>query len=126
MTTSLTPEQLRTLGNLLADREKQLTTEIAAAREAARQREEARGREVTDREELADDEAAREVADAEVERDMAELASVQAALLRLNAGLYGQCTDCEEPIALQRLMAQPAATRCTRCQAGYEEQHALS
>ncbi|MBX3621985.1 MAG: TraR/DksA family transcriptional regulator [Rhizobacter sp.] len=126
MTTPLTPEQLRTLDTLLADRETQLGAEIAAGREAIRLREEARGPEVTDPEEQADDQAAEGVADAEIERDLAELAGVQAARLRIGAGLYGQCIDCEEPIALQRLMAQPAATRCTRCQAGYEDRHALS
>jgi RNA polymerase-binding transcription factor DksA len=124
--TTLTADQSRTLENLLIAREKELTAEIAAARDKTRQHEAARGHEVIDRKEDATEEAATEVSDAEVERDMNELKAVQAARLRFNAGLYGTCVDCEEPIALQRLMAQPAAVRCTRCQAGYEEKHSLS
>lgn len=124
--TTLTADQSRTLENLLIEREKQLQAEISAAREDNRQQDANRGQEVTDRKEDATDDAATEVADAEIERDINELKAVQAARLRFNAGLYGICVDCEEPIALQRLMAQPAAVRCTRCQAGYEEKHALS
>lgn len=122
----LTTEQTRTLENLLIERERQLAAEIAAARATGRERDDARASEVTDRKEDATDEAAVEVADAEIERDVNELKAVQAARLRLGAGLYGVCIDCEEPIALQRLMAQPSALRCMRCQTGYEEKHALS
>lgn len=124
--TTLTAEQMGVLEALLHEREKQLDAEIAGARESTRQHEDARGgHEVIDRKAEATDDAAAEVADAELERDLQELGAVQNALRRLVAGLYGRCIDCEESIALPRLMAQPSATRCTRCQAGYEEQHAL-
>ena len=56
-------------------------------------------------------------------RDVDELALVDAALQRLDAGSYGDCSDCGKPIALQRLLAQPAAQRCAVCQAARE--HAL-
>ncbi len=119
--TSLTTEQTRSLETLLIDREKQLIAEIAAAREATRQRDAARSTEVIDRKADADQDAAEEVAEAETQRDIDELDAVQAARLRMNAGLYGQCVDCEEPIAFARLQAQPAAMRCAKCQTGHEE-----
>jgi RNA polymerase-binding transcription factor DksA len=119
--TTLTAEQTSQLAALLNQREQQLGAEIEAAREATRQRDGQRAHEVIDRKEDATDEASMEVAQAETERDIAELKAVQAAKLRLNAGLYGQCVDCEEPIAVPRLLAQPAAMRCAACQTGYEE-----
>jgi len=44
----------------------------------------------------------------------------QAALQRLDAGVYGDCVDCGQPIALERLRVQPAAERCAACQAARE------
>jgi len=119
--TTLTPDQTGKLSALLTERERQLAAEIETARQATRQRDGQRAHEVVDRKEDATDEASIEVAQAETERDIAELKAVQAARLRLESGLYGQCIDCEEPIALQRLLAQPAAARCAACQTGHEE-----
>jgi DnaK suppressor protein len=117
----LTAEQTRRLETLLIDREKQLSAEISAAREALRQRETTRSQGLIDRTEGVDEDAAAEVAEAETERDIAELKAVQAARLRLGADLYGRCVDCEEPIEFARLLAQPAATRCAICQKGHEK-----
>ena len=44
-----------------------------------------------------------------------ELDQVNQALVRLDAGEYGLCTDCEEPIAEARLKALPYATLCIQC-----------
>jgi RNA polymerase-binding protein DksA len=52
-------------------------------------------------------------------RDAVErLASVDAALARLDDGTYGICTVCGEPIAPARLEARPTATTCVGCAAG--------
>ena len=63
------------------------------------------------------------LAEAEFERDVAGAGQVRAALLaivaaegRLAQGDYGLCEDCGEPIGFARLEAQPAASRCVRCQ----------
>jgi RNA polymerase-binding transcription factor DksA len=63
---------------------------------------------------------AAEVGEAEEQRDVDELQAVVAALDRLEAGRYGDCADCGEPIGLERLRVQPAAERCAHCQQAHE------
>jgi DnaK suppressor protein len=59
--------------------------------------------------------------DAQGERlELEDLQRCQHALHRLDMGIYGDCCDCHEPIALERLQAQPEAERCTACQAAHE------
>ena len=57
---------------------------------------------------------------APMRRDILELAQVEAALRRLDAGTYGDCIDCGNVIAPARLRVQPAALRCAACQAAVE------
>ncbi len=47
----------------------------------------------------------------------AQLAAIEAALLRLQAGTYGICERCGQPIGDERLAARPAAVTCIRCAA---------
>jgi DnaK suppressor protein len=42
------------------------------------------------------------------------------ALEDINAGRYGICRECGEPIAKARLKVMPFATRCVACQARQE------
>lgn len=51
-----------------------------------------------------------------------ELADVEHALARIDAGTYGKCEVCGEPISLERLEARPAATLCIRHQREREQQ----
>ncbi|MGB5696756.1 MAG: TraR/DksA family transcriptional regulator [Polyangiales bacterium] len=44
-----------------------------------------------------------------------ELDQVNQALARLDAGEYGLCTECDEPIAEAGLKALPYATLCIQC-----------
>ena len=44
-----------------------------------------------------------------------ELEQVNQALARLDAGEYGTCVECGEPIAEARLRALPYATLCIQC-----------
>lgn len=53
---------------------------------------------------------------ASIDRDLAELRDVDAALMLIARGGYGTCADCEEFIGLERLRANPAARRCRDCQ----------
>jgi DnaK suppressor protein len=57
---------------------------------------------------------------AEVARDTRELAEVRQALQRIAIGGYGACIACGDAIDTERLEANPAATRCLRCQAVLE------
>jgi DnaK suppressor protein len=51
-----------------------------------------------------------------------EFQKISAALRRIEAGDYGYCHDCDEPIAIQRLMLDPAATLCIRCASARERE----
>jgi RNA polymerase-binding transcription factor DksA len=44
-----------------------------------------------------------------------ELAEIDAALLRIEAGSYGSCQNCGGPMGLQRLRALPEARYCVAC-----------
>jgi RNA polymerase-binding transcription factor DksA len=43
------------------------------------------------------------------------LAEVEHALAKLDAGTYGTCEDCGQPIAEARMEAMPTARRCISC-----------
>jgi DnaK suppressor protein len=50
-----------------------------------------------------------------VRQARAHLAEVDAALARVDAGSYGVCERCGEPIGAGRLDARPVARTCIRC-----------
>lgn len=50
-----------------------------------------------------------------------ELQKIAAALQRIEAGEYGYCLTCEEPIARARLEHDPAATLCIGCASAVEQ-----
>ena len=49
------------------------------------------------------------------------LQEVNDALEKFNAGTYGICENCGEPIPEKRLRAMPAATHCIKCQSELEQ-----
>ena len=59
------------------------------------------------------------------ERELAELAALDAALARLAAGTYGECADCGKHIPPARLHASPEALRCIHCQEQEEHLHTV-
>jgi DnaK suppressor protein len=61
-----------------------------------------------------------ELAAIKVERLARDLNLMDQALDEIDAGRYGVCVECEEPIAAKRLKALPFATRCVECQARSE------
>jgi uncharacterized protein (DUF302 family)/RNA polymerase-binding transcription factor DksA len=75
---------------------------------------------VPDSAELAADDVVREVGIAEVDRDLAEIAAIDAAIERLDNGTYGRCLDCHSPIDSARLAHNPEVARCVPCQARAE------
>lgn len=48
------------------------------------------------------------------------LERIDTALRRLDAGTYGVCGDCDQPIAAERLIALPFAARCRQCEEARE------
>lgn len=120
-----TQNHLKTLRDLLTYRLSELRAEVRADASACREDDAiAAGAEVADQK----DESVRlqraGVDDAQLERDLGEMAEVERALERLEAGTYGDCARCGEPIDLQRLLVQPAAEYCAGCQAEVEHQRA--
>ena len=65
-----------------------------------------------------------DVALANIDRHVEEIRDIDAALLRIAAGSYGVCTDCDEAIEVKRLEAYPTAKRCRPCQTNYENRSA--
>ncbi len=57
----------------------------------------------------------REQLSAALERTRAALARIDQAQSELEAGRYGLCSGCGEPIAVARLEARPLATHCNNC-----------
>ena len=115
-----TQAHLKTLRDLLTYRLSELRADVHAA-EQERQAEAAEdGQGATDRKDEAARGQMRALGSQQEERDRQEMSQVEAALRRLNAGTYGDCGSCGEPILLQRLLVQPAAARCAACQAKFE------
>lgn len=57
----------------------------------------------------------REMALAAERRRKAELARIDAAFRRLDAGEYGYCVKCGEAIGEKRMALDPAAAACVKC-----------
>ena len=55
------------------------------------------------------------MAEAQERRRRCEKDRIEAALERLDSGLYGYCVACGEEIGLKRLEFDPAITTCIRC-----------
>lgn len=55
------------------------------------------------------------MAEAESRRRRSDLARIDAAFKRIEAGDYGWCDRCGEPIGRKRLEVDPMASRCVSC-----------
>ena len=61
-----------------------------------------------------------EVVDALGNEAREEIAKISAALVRLDNGRYGTCSECSEPIEADRIKVYPYAGECIEC-ATFEE-----
>lgn len=71
----------------------------------------------------ADQAAASQLSDTDIgllNREMDELRTVDAALARMKAHCYGQCSRCGGTIPSERLLALPEAHMCLECQLACE------
>ncbi|MGR8979025.1 MAG: TraR/DksA family transcriptional regulator [Gammaproteobacteria bacterium] len=57
---------------------------------------------------------------ASIDRHVQEIRDIDAALMRIAKGGYGECCDCLQPIDVKRLTAYPTAQRCIVCQEAHE------
>ncbi|HOW48322.1 MAG TPA: TraR/DksA family transcriptional regulator [Rubrivivax sp.] len=55
-----------------------------------------------------------------IDREIAELGEVGAALRRLREGQYGSCEDCGADVPYDRLKIEPWARRCVGCESRRE------
>ena len=118
-----TQTHLTTLRHLLSFRRGELRADIRADQLAGHGSAEAAAHEVLDRKDEAAQQQLADVSTAREQHELDELALVEAALHRLDTATYGDCVQCGKPIALQRLLVQPAAQRCAPCQAELEREH---
>lgn len=49
------------------------------------------------------------------------LPNIESAIEAIDAGTYGICQDCGEPIPEKRMNAVPGATRCIGCQEAHDD-----
>ena len=61
---------------------------------------------------------------ARIDRQVTEIRRIEAALWRVDMGVYGVCRDCDGDIGYERLQRQPDAERCVPCQERYEKSYA--
>ena len=61
---------------------------------------------------------------ARIDRQVSEIRGIEAALRRVDMGVYGVCRECDGDIAFERLQSQPAAERCVACQEQHERSYA--
>lgn len=117
-------EVRRALAAELAARKEQLSREVHEKIEESRviSIDTAPG-EVVDGADVSQNAVLAEVDRAEAERDLGELEAILAAERRLADGTYGYCIDCGTTIPVERLRANPTASRCVPCQSKFEHTH---
>ncbi|HYW04887.1 MAG TPA: TraR/DksA family transcriptional regulator [Gammaproteobacteria bacterium] len=124
MATELTERQITECRDLLRERSSELREQIRVELEASGEESYADlAGQVHDLEEAALADLLTDLELAEVDRHVAEFREIQAALMRIAQGTYGTCSDCENPIRVERLRVNPTARRCLRCQELYERTH---
>lgn len=110
---TLTKDELKHFGRILAARRQQLGDEIR--RVLARTQNERYADILAGGDDAGDTSIAdllSDIAQAEVARDVREVQDINAAQARIAAGTYGVCIDCGRPIGKKRLEAYPTAKRC--------------
>jgi DnaK suppressor protein len=114
-----TQKRMRELRQILQDRRRQMDGDV---RTRIRDGRAERSEEVLD-DGATSDAALQNGIDFAVTQLKAEtLARIDAALARLDAGMYGDCFDCGGEISDNRLRALPFAVRCTACEEKREQQ----
>ena len=109
----LTTLQLDAFDRQLAERAHDLSQRLSSLRSQSVDED---IHDVGDLKDVADDAARDLVDDDELRRHVMEMREIRLARERILAGTFGCCIKCGEKIDPDRLAAQPAASRCIRCQ----------
>ena len=122
-TSSLTASQRDSLAAKLQQQLVDLGGELLSEREDARDSVESlRGVGVHDKGEESAANSVMAVDRAMIRQHERERSQVQAALERLREDRYGDCSGCGIAIDVERLMIEPAASRCLACQQDFESE----
>jgi RNA polymerase-binding transcription factor len=116
MTDAVRSAELR---NMLTERRRQLQDEVQSRIRDGRTD---RPNDVRDDVEVSDADAQGDIELALLHMRAETLKRIEEALVRLDAGKYGSCFECDSEIAERRLRALPFAVRCQACQKRREEQ----
>ena len=114
-----TPTRIRDLRQILLDRRSQIEGDV---RTRIRDGRTERTEEVQDEGATSDAALQNGIDFAMIQLKAETLARIDAALARLDAGMYGDCFDCGDEISDKRLRALPFAVRCTSCEEKREQQ----
>lgn len=122
----LSAEELLQFRAQLEGRERELVQELSAGRErASAESFERLAGEAPDVGDASVADTERDSVNADLERDTVELREVRDALARTDAGTYGLCLICGEPIPRERLRAFPTARYDVEHQA-QQERHTIA
>lgn len=110
---SITSTRTATLRQALLDRRRELQGDVA---ERVRTNREAKSRDVGDMLDSSDADVQSGMEFTLLQMKTETLANIDRALARLDAGQYGDCAECGDAIAEQRLLAVPFAVRCHDCE----------
>ncbi len=110
--------QLSKLETLLKERYRFLLEEVRDELEKPdnQQYVELIGRDPTDTGDQAVGDALADINLAMIDRQVAEIRDIEAALARIKAGSFGRCVECGQEVGYERLLAYPTAKRCIVCQ----------
>jgi DnaK suppressor protein len=123
MSTHLSGQDRAALHAALSSRREQISARYQGHLAGQSRAEHAREVLLQDGDDAPQRDADREVDLAQSDREVLDLAAIDAALARLDAGAaggYGLCTDCGAEIPLARLKLEPQALRCVACESRRE------
>ena len=120
---ALTEDQCRTLALKLEERERSLYADVQREQDKREDYPDVIG-EVPDAGDASVGALQKDLDEAEIGRDLAELRELAAARQRIGSADFGLCIDCKRDIPYERLEANPAAARCVDCQSRYERHYA--
>ena len=111
-TETIDRERYLLLKGMLEDRRREIHEKLRSLREAIPME----AHDVRDAEEQSVDDFVQEVDLALMQMKSETLKKIEQALLRLEAGTYGHCQECDTEIPSARLRALPFAALCRECQ----------